>query len=309
MHRRLALTLLSAGAVAAGLTGWVGWAGMAGGSGKAAFVGSYRWSLPQAGFGGFSGLEVSADGLEFWTISDAGTIVRGRFQRAGQDGPITGVTGGDLVALRDTRGKPTEGAWDDAEGLAVSPGGEIYVSFEGYHRVWHYSQPDAAAHKMPSHPDFEDFQNNSSLETLAIDAAGDLYTLPERSGVLTRPFPVYRLRDGKWTKIAAIPRRGPFLTVGGDFGPDGLFYLLERYFNGVWGFETRVRRMRLDDSGISDEVTLLETPSGQHDNLEGIAVWRDTAGNIRITMISDDNFRAFQRTEFVEYRIESAREE
>ncbi len=306
MHRRLALGLILAAGLAAG---WTGWAGLAETRGKAVFVGAWRWSLPDDGFGGFSGLEVSADGRDFVTVSDAGVIVQGQFQRAAPDGPITGVTSGPLVALRDTRGKPTEGVWDDAEGLAVSPEGDIFVSFEGYHRVWHYTEPGGDAHKMPSHPDFKDFQNNSSLETLAIDAAGDLYTLPERSGVLTRPFPVYRLRDGKWTKIAAIPRRGPFLTVGGDFGPDGLFYLLERYFNGVWGFETRIRRMRLDDAGISQEETLLETPSGQHDNLEGIAVWRDTAGDIRITMISDDNFRAFQRTEFVEYRIETQAKE
>ena len=43
--------------------------------------------------------------------------------------------------------------------------------------------------------------------------------------------------------------------------------------------------------------------AGEHDNLEGIAVWRDRNGDIRITMISDDNYRAFQRTEFVEYRV------
>jgi hypothetical protein len=48
----------------------------------------------------------------------------------------------------------------------------------------------------------------------------------------------------------------------------------------------------------------LETVPRTHDNLEGIAVWRDAEGFIRLTMISDDNGRApFQRTEFVEYRV------
>ena len=33
-------------------------------------------------------------------------------------------------------------------------------------------------------------------------------------------------------------------------------------------------------------------------------VWRDDLGRIRLTMVSDDNFRFFQRTEFVEYALD-----
>ena len=59
----------------------------------------------------------------------------------------------------------------------------------------------------------------------------------------------------------------------------------------------RVRRMALDGTGIE---TLIET--ARHDNLEGLAVWQ-AADGLRLTMISDDNFRWFQRTEIVEYRV------
>jgi hypothetical protein len=48
---------------------------------------------------------------------------------------------------------------------------------------------------------------------------------------------------------------------------------------------------------------LLRSAAGTHDNLEGLAVWRDVGGHIRLTMISDDNFRFFQKTEFVEYVV------
>ena len=41
----------------------------------------------------------------------------------------------------------------------------------------------------------------------------------------------------------------------------------------------------------------------RHDNLEGLAVWRDDSGAIRLTMISDDNFNLLQRTELVEYAV------
>mgnify|MGYP002634128825 CR=1 FL=1 len=106
-----------------------------------------------------------------------------------------------------------------------------------------------------------------------------------------------------WDQPFSIPRRGPFLVVGADIGPDGKFYLLERHLSGIFGFQTRIRRFALTGEALSDENVLLETPTGKHDNLEGIAVWRDAAGDIRITMISDDNFRSFQKTEFVEYRV------
>ena len=81
-------------------------------------------------------------------------------------------------------------------------------------------------------------------------------------------------------------------------------YVLERHFAGIGGFASRVRRFTLSGDRIAREETLLETPLGAHDNLEGIAVWRGAGGRLRLTMISDDNFRFFQRTEFVEYAVE-----
>ena len=37
--------------------------------------------------------------------------------------------------------------------------------------------------------------------------------------------------------------------------------------------------------------------------MEGISVWRDAAGRTRVTLISDDNFFALQRTVIVEYLL------
>ena len=266
-------------------------------------VGSFRWRESDERFGGFSGLEISDDGSEFFAIGDGGIFAQGQLFRDADTDEITGVSAFSPYALKSPSGKVTTGVWDDAEGLAIAENGRAYISFEGYHRVWAYDQAGGAAIEIPQHPDFKAMQNNSSLEVLAIDPAGTLFTLPERSGVLTRPFPVYRFKNGVWDQPFGIPRRSPFLAVGGDFGPDGKFYLLERHLNGLFGFQSRVRRFTLTENGIKDEETLLETRSGRHDNLEGISVWRDEGGDIRITMISDDNFKAFQRTEFVEYRI------
>jgi len=91
--------------------------------------------------------------------------------------------------------------------------------------------------------------------------------------------------------------------VAADFGPDGRLYVLERQFRGLMGFASRVRRFRLGMDRLLAEETLLETAVGLHDNLEGLSVWRDAGGALRLTMIADDNFSFFQRTEIVEYRV------
>jgi hypothetical protein len=156
---------------------------------------------------------------------------------------------------------------------------------------------------IPGHRDFPRLQINSGLEALAMDGDGTLYAIPERSGALSRPFPVYRLRDGQWDKSLQIRRDGDFLVVDADFGPDGRLYVLERDFEWLGGFATRVRRFSLGPDGFGEEVTLLETDLGTLDNMEGISVWRDAAGRIRVTLIADDNFLAFQSTVLAEYLL------
>ncbi len=296
MRTRTVLALIAAAGILAGL------GSSAGVSSRAEFVGSFRWQESAEGFGGFSGLELDGNGLDFWAVSDDGLIARARIRRD-SNGQINGVDGYETHLLKTSTGEGLTRIYNDAEGLAVARDGTIFVSFEGYHRLAEYATMTSDAVKIPRPPAFEKLQNNSSLETLAIDDSGTLYTLPERSGVLSRPFPVYRYRNGEWDQPFSIPRRPPYLPVGGDFGPDGKFYLLERHLNGIFGFQSRVRRFDITEDTVSGEETLLETPTGMHDNLEGVAVWQDGSGDIRITMISDDNFKSFQRTELVEYRL------
>lgn len=262
-----------------------------------AHVGSYTWRNDAVGFGGYSAIEVSQDGESFIALSDRATLIEGRFIRT--DGIITGIEAGRILPLLDDDGLPLTGLDSDSEGLAIDAQGRLWVSFEGNARVMRYDEVGGAATLLPRPREFHGMQRNSALEALAIDSAGTIYTIPERSGGVTTPFPVFRLISAKWDIPFHLPRRGPFLVVGADIGPDGRLYLLERDFTGI-GFRSRVRRF--DMQGGSEE-TLIETPTRRHDNLEGISVWRDGDGALRITMISDDNFQALQRTEIVEYRV------
>ncbi|KKL74230.1 hypothetical protein LCGC14_2066980 [marine sediment metagenome] len=269
---------------------------------QARFVGNYAWTGDDARLGGLSGIEVTADGSGIVAISDRGWLIQGALSRS--NGAVSGVTINSFTRLQDLKGEPVSKRFSDAEGLALGDDGTLFVSFEAQHRVWSYPEPGGPAKWMSRHPDFEDMQNNSSLEALAVGPDGAVYTMPERSGRLDRPFPVYRFQNGSWDQPFSIPRRGEHLAVGADFGPDGKFYLLERHFTGIFGFSTRIRRFTLGPDGFTDEEVLLKTWTGRHDNLEGISAWRGPNGEVRLTLVSDDNFHLLQRTELVDYVID-----
>ncbi len=271
---------------------------------RATYLGSYTWKMEHPAFGGLSALELDADGLTFTALSDRGAVLVGQMSRD-DGGAVTG-TQAAIYGIRGTDGQALSGPLSDAEGLAIAPDGRVFMSFEHAHRVWSYPALSSAPIPLPGGAVFEGLQRNSGLEALAIDRNGHLYTLPERSGSWTQPFPVWRWDGAAWTQAFTLPRDGKFLPVGADFGPDGHLYLLEREFRGfrgLFGFRTRVSRFAIGPSGPGPRETLVETRPHRHDNLEGIAVWRDDTGAIRLTLLSDDNFNPFQRTQIVDYRV------
>jgi len=273
-----------------------------GGAPRLALDARVVWSEADPGFGGFSGIEVQDGGATFLAIGDRGAWASGRMRRAG--GRLEGVDLDAFGPLRAISGERLDGQAIDAEGLASDAEGRLYVSFESFHRIRRYDALDGPALPVPAHPQFERLQDNAGLEALAVDAGGVLYTIPERSGLWERPFPVYRFADGAWLETLSLPRSGKWLAAGADFGPDGQLYLLEREFSWVGGFATRIRRFALGRAGFHAGETLIETAmGGSTDNFEGISVWRDAAGETRITLIADDNFFPLQSTAIAEYRL------
>ena len=258
---------------------------------------SFVWTSDARRFGGISGIAVLDEGRRFIAINDKGFLYRGAIERDG-NGRIVAMPVATAQRLNDARGRPLNHPSNDSEGLAVGPDGTLYVSFEAIARVDAWPDPDGKAVPIRRPGEFRAMQTNSALEALAIGPDGALYTLPERSGRIDRPFPLYRFNGERWDVPFSIPRRGPFLPTGADIGPDGRFYLLERDFTGI-GFRSRLRRLDLDGTG---EVTLWESANAAHDNLEGLSVWAGPEGLVA-TMVADDNFKFFQRTEVVELAL------
>lgn len=267
----------------------------------AEYLGSYTWRSDVHGFGGFSALMLEGDALT--VVSDRGAYMTARVQRDA-DGAISGIVEpSPLTRFVSSDGGRLRSPTSDAEAITRTPDGTIYIAFEGLHRVMRHDTLGPQPSQMPQHPEFVALQPNSGLEALASDASGVLYAIPERSGNLARPFPIYRYTSGVWDQPFALPRRGDYLVVGADIGPDGRLYVLERYF-ALIGFSSRVRSFAIGADGLDDEREELQTRVGRHDNLEGIDVWRDGDGRLRMTLISDDNLRALQRTELVEYWLD-----
>jgi hypothetical protein len=260
------------------------------------------WSAGDPAFGGFSGLALAPDGRSFRTVSDRGAWATGTLERDA-DGRITDVVLDGIGPLQAIDGQLLVENEVDAEGLVLDRDGRAYVSFEHFARIRRYDDLAGPAAPVRPHRDFDRLQRNSGLEALAMDADGTVYAIPERSGKLERPFPVYRLRDGRWDKALKLRRDGAFLVADATFGPDGRLYLLERDFEWLGGFRTRVRRFELGPDGFTDETTLLETRFGELDNMEGIAVWEDPEARTRVLLLSDDNFFPLQRTMFAEYIV------
>lgn len=277
-------------------------AGPAGAEPVAQYLATYVWRDDDPNFGGFSGIEISEDGSSFHALTDRARLFRGTIRRDAA-GAITALHIDDRARLRDRQGKPLPpGHLGDSEGIAIAPDGRIWVSFEGLHRVVGYDDPHGPADPLPHPPKLPGMSGNAGLEALALDADGRLIAVPERSAGDTTPFQVLVFEDGGWTTPMQIRRDGRWLPVGADFGPDGRFYLLERDFLGPLGFRSRVRSMVLGANGPQDEHILIRSLPMQYDNLEGISVW-GRPDDIRISMISDDNFLFLQRTEVVEYRL------
>ncbi|UWQ32601.1 esterase-like activity of phytase family protein [Leisingera sp. M527] len=302
MRRRSAIKLILAFTAAAGLAAAAYAANRpaAAAAGKAQHLSSYTWKLNQRWFGGFSALKLSDGGKSMTVLSDRATLVTTRIQRS--QGLISGITARRAHELRASTGKTLRGFAGDSEGLAVAADGSRYISFEGAARVARYHSPEGRATVLPRPKAFRGLPPKKSLETLAIDARGRLYTLPERALDKHGQIPVWRWNGRRWSRPFSLPPEGGFLPVDADFGPDGRFYLLERDFT-LFGLRSRLRRWDITAAGPANEAILLQTRARTHDNLEGLSVWADGTGRLRATMVSDDNFLPFQRTEIVEYAL------
>lgn len=296
MRRRSLVALIAATALCTGA------ASSSGRSDSPGYLGSYLWVHPDARFGGLSALELSGDGLHVTALTDRGMMIQAEIRRDAK-GQIAEIAASPLIPLGVP---PTDQITPfpyDTEGLALAPDGSFFVSTEMDTRVLQFDPSGRMAVALPAPRDFRAMGQNAGLEALAIDGEGALYTMPEVTNRQDGAYPVFRYRNGRWDRPFLIRGTPGVLPVGADFGPDGRLYLLERQFRWLGGFASRIRRIAPQGPGIAVDEVLLETAPGAFGNLEGLSVWRDAGGALRLTLVADDNFLFFLGTEVVEFTV------
>lgn len=264
------------------------------------FNGAIRWQFNAPWFGGWSGLEIEAQGTQMTAVNDRGHLLLATLAR-GADGKLTDVRTQSTVQMGRTSGRLLNKKETDAEGLAISGDGRAFVSFEHRHRIMQTDPENGRMYGRISLPFQNALGDNAGIEALAIGPDGTLFAVAEKATEDGGPFPLYAYSNGQWRINARIPKRGSFLPVGADFDPMGRLWLLERTLTPL-GFRNRIRVFVLD-THAPREFTVLTTIPGRYDNLEGISLWHDPSGQMHLTMVSDDNFMRLLRTQIVEYTI------
>ena len=258
-------------------------------------------------FGGFSALEVSADGARLVAVSDRGLWLEAGILR--ENGGLSGLEGARSPALLGPAGAIPPPVRRDAEGLAIAAGdlsGARAASFERLHRVARFDGPEGPERRGPALPrEVTEADGNGGLEALAVAPDGRLLALSEAEGPGGAGSLALWLHPDGATTLTRLAHDPRFRPVGADFGPDGRLYVLGRRYSLREGFRFAIWRHAPEGHAPGVPEMLLEAPAGDaSDNAEGLAVWRDGDGRLRVVVITDDNFSLMQRTLLIEYVLE-----
>jgi hypothetical protein len=258
------------------------------------------WALrgDHRNFGGFSGLVVAGDRL--FAVSDMGWWFGATLHEG--DGALR-LTNARLAPMRDGAGGRYTKAGGDAEGL-TRLGPRLAVSFERDHRVMLLRDTGRMGATIQPRA-FEQFRSNKGLEALASLPDGRMIVLAE--GADDGGVPMFLVDPEGNVREARLPRAGPHSVTGADIGPDGRLYLVLREYSLLSGVSIRVMRYRLGPDGLplpgsAETLAAFEAASGI-DNMEGISLERGADGEIRLWLISDNNFRSSQRTLLVRFEV------
>ena len=242
-----------------------------------------------------SDLKLTGDG-GFISVSDVGDLARGTLA-LDRRGRLIGLEGLRTRRLTLTDGTPiSRKAEGDAEGLAITTGGDLLVSFERDHRIWNYGPLSALrSPQAVQRPDFP-FAENDGMEGLA--ASGDGWRVAGEAGGL------WDCSPARCTVTAAPPETPvpdtDYRITGMDRDPAGGWFVVQRSYRAPVNLRARVRRMAQDGT-LGPVLIELKLP-GTTDNFEGIAAER-RGGRTRLYILSDDNFNAVQRTMMLAFDV------
>ena len=268
------------------------------------------WTLEQVGFlnidrneknyGGFSGLIVQDEGSEALILTDKSFFFVLKLQR-NDDDILTGYSVTRKGRMLSSKGEYLNGRNTDSESIVISKNNNYYISFESNHRIMMHTNVEGKGVFIPKHPMFRKLSVNKGIEALAIDNEDRLIAIPEKPPLGVSDIPIFRLQNNKWEIIKYLKIKDDFMVTDAEFLPQGLLLILERKFSWTQGFKTRFRLISLNKFDNKKPITVFTSTANQFDNLEGMALWKDKKGAIRILTVSDDNFHPLQQSEIREF--------
>jgi hypothetical protein len=264
-------------------------------------------------FGGLSAIHVASDGAGFLALSDRGNWFRGRIvYRAGRPAELAEV---ETAPMLGSDGRPLGACgWFDTEALAID-GGTLYVAIERANQIvrFNHARDGLAARGQPIvvPPGLRALPFNKGIECLVIPAkglphAGTLIAISERGLDAQGNLRAF-LIGGQNPGTFAVRRTDDFDVSDCATTPRGDLLILERRFSWSLGVAMRIRRLALSQlrpGALLDGPELIFADMGfQIDNMEGLSVHRNAAGELVLTLISDDNFSPIQRNVLLQFTL------
>jgi len=281
--------------------------------GALVFRGGLVLTSPYKEFGGISSLRIGADGARFIAVTDKGRWLQARIVY--RDDRPAGIADAVMAPILGPDGKPLAArGWYDTEAIA-DDGDTLYVGIERVHRIvrFDYGRDGLLARGRPIDvPDaMSRLPSNKGIEALVkvpngLPLAGTLIAFSER-GLDARGNLVAFLIGGPQPGTFTLKRSDDFDVSDAALLPKGDLLVLERKYSPLSGVAIRIRRIALANiapGALVDGAVIFSADLGYHvDNMEGLAVHRDSHGEIVLTMISDDNFSPLQRTLLLQFML------
>jgi hypothetical protein len=282
--------------------------------GQFEFIGGLELRGAHANFGGLSAIRLTPDGQRFLAVTDTGDWLEGSIRtRDGRPDGLTGVTIAPTLGANGQRAKDI-GLWD-SESIALDSE-RAYVGIERDHAILSFAigrdGVRARGQPIPLPAFVSNWPDNRGIEALGIlprgtPYAGRLIGLSERSGGRDEPTEGFVMKtDGSEAFRFRLVRSDGFDITDLDFLPGGDLIVLERYFTPIRGVAMRLRRVKTaaiqPDATVDGEVILSADKAYHIDNMEGLSITLNGAGETIFTLISDDNFSVAQRTLLLQFR-------
>jgi len=264
--------------------------------GKLVHRGTLRLTSADSAFGGISGLIVSDDGARFLAVTDASHWLTGKLNY--RDGKLSGASGIEIGPLLALDGLALSGKDGDAEGLAGSLDGDVFVSFERDHRIWRYAFGKngltARPVKVATPPELASAPENGGLEALGQLSDGRLLAMTESFHDAAGDIRGWLLADGADPVALTLKRRAPFDLTDIRQLPGGDILTLERRFSRIGGVGFEMRRLPAAalTSGKPMDGELVADAGMKYmiDNMEALSVRKAEDGKTIVYAASDDNF-------------------